>query len=154
MTFSRAARLGEADTGVTDSLTASQDRSAAAGAAPAGAAAGTRALGAKPGRMSDPRGNPWEHDPGPPPGSGWAELFARTPNYRGLGAAVLHREAFRWHFGPMFYRGRLDGAARVVVIGQEGAQDESLAHRSFTGAPGRACSTSSATSGSTARTSS
>jgi uracil-DNA glycosylase len=86
--------------------------------------------------MADDRGAPWEHDPGPPPGSGWAELFAATPNYRGLGVAVVHREAFRWHFGPMFFRGRLDGTARVLVLGQEGAQDESLAHRSFTGSTG------------------
>ena len=36
----------------------------------------------------------------------------------------------------MFYRGRLDGSARVVLVGQEGAQDESLSHRSFTGGTG------------------
>ena len=36
----------------------------------------------------------------------------------------------------MFYRGRLDGSARVLLIGQEGAQDESLSHRSFTGGTG------------------
>jgi uracil-DNA glycosylase len=86
--------------------------------------------------MSDPRGNPWDYDPGPATTSGWPELFAETPNYRGLGKAVTGREAFRWHFGPMFYRGRLDGSARVLVIGQEGAQDESLSHRSFTGGTG------------------
>jgi uracil-DNA glycosylase len=46
-------------------------------------------------------------------------------------------EEFRWHFGPMFYRGRLrDNSVKVVVIGQEGAQDESLSHRSFTGGTG------------------
>lgn len=83
------------------------------------------------------RGNPWDHDPGPPSGSEWARLFAETPNYRGLGKAVLGREKFRWHFGPMFYRGRLtDGGVRVLVIGQEGAQDESLGHRSFVGGTG------------------
>jgi uracil-DNA glycosylase len=86
--------------------------------------------------MTDPRGNPWEYDPGPATTSGWPELFAATPNYRGLGVAVLGREAFRWHFGPMFYRGRLDDSARVLIIGQEGAQDESLSHRSFTGGTG------------------
>jgi hypothetical protein len=86
--------------------------------------------------MADVRGNSWEHDPGPPSGSGWAELFAATPNYRKLGVEVVGREAFRWHHGPMFYRGRLDGSAKVMVVGQEGAQDESLAHRSFTGGTG------------------
>jgi hypothetical protein len=84
----------------------------------------------------DVRGNPWEHDPGPPSSGGWAELFAGTPNYRGLGRAVVGREAFRWQHGPMFFRGRLDGSAKVLVVGQEGAQDESLAHRSFTGGTG------------------
>jgi uracil-DNA glycosylase len=86
--------------------------------------------------MADVRGNPWEHDPGPASASGWAELFAETPNYRGLGKAVVGREAFRWHHGPMFFRGRLDGSAKVLVVGQEGAQDESLSHRSFTGGTG------------------
>jgi uracil-DNA glycosylase len=86
--------------------------------------------------MADVRGNPWEHDPGPTGASGWAELFAETPNYRGLGREVVGREAFRWHHGPMFFRGRLDGSAKVVVVGQEGAQDESLSHRSFTGGTG------------------
>jgi uracil-DNA glycosylase len=86
--------------------------------------------------VADPRGNIWENDPGPPASSGWAELFAETPNYRGLGKAVVGREAFRWHHGPMFFRGRLDGSARVVLVGQEGAQDESLSHRSFTGGTG------------------
>ena len=86
--------------------------------------------------MADVRGNPWEHDPGPTKSSGWAKLFAETPNHRGLGRAVVGREAFRWHHGPMFFRGRLDGSAKVVIVGQEGAQDESLSHRSFTGGTG------------------
>lgn len=83
------------------------------------------------------RGEPWEYDPGPPRNRRWARLFSDTPNYRGLGKAVFGREKFRWHFGPMFYRGRLgDGEVRVLLIGQEGAQDESLSHRSFTGGTG------------------
>lgn len=83
------------------------------------------------------RGTPAEHDPGPAAAGGWAELFAQTPDYRSLGVAALGREAFRWHFGPMFYRGRLaDGAVSVLVVGQEGAQDESLAHRGFVGGTG------------------
>ena len=86
--------------------------------------------------MAEQRGVPWEFDAGPSKTGGWPELFAETPNYRALGETVVGREAFRWHFGPMFYRGRLDGSARVIVIGQEGAQDESLSHRSFTGGSG------------------
>lgn len=83
------------------------------------------------------RGYPWEYDPGPPKNRSWARLFAETPNYRGLGKAVIGREKFRWHFGPMFYRGRLwDNEVKVLVVGQEGAQDESLAHRAFTGGTG------------------
>jgi uracil-DNA glycosylase len=83
------------------------------------------------------RGTPDEYDAGPPSGTQWSDLFAQTPNYRALGIQKLSREAFRWHFGPMFYRGRLSaGSARVLLVGQEGAQDESLGHRSFVGGSG------------------
>jgi uracil-DNA glycosylase len=83
------------------------------------------------------RGFPWEYDPGPPRNRSWLRLFAETPNYRGLGKAFTGREVFRWHFGPMFYRGRLgDQQVKVLIVGQEGAQDESLAHRSFAGGTG------------------
>ncbi len=83
------------------------------------------------------RGSPWEYDPGPPRNRRWPRLFSETPNYRALGKAVMGREKFRWHFGPMYYRGRLrDDDVKVLVIGQEGAQDESLSHRSFTGGTG------------------
>src|SRR5262245_28734935 len=85
----------------------------------------------------DGRGTPWEHDPGPPRNRSWLRLFAETPNYRGIGVAFGGHELFRWHFGPMFYRGRLgDGQVKVLVVGQEGAQDESLSHRAFTGGTG------------------
>jgi uracil-DNA glycosylase len=83
------------------------------------------------------RGVPWAHDPGPPKNRKWPRLFAETPNYRQLSKVVLGQERFRWHFGPLFYRGRLqDNAVKVLIIGQEGAQDESLAHRAFTGGTG------------------
>jgi len=83
------------------------------------------------------RGHPWEFDPGPPRNRKWPRLFAETPNYRGIGAALSGEEEHRWHFGPMFYRGRLqDNAVKVLILGQEGAQDESLSHRSFTGGTG------------------
>ena len=83
------------------------------------------------------RGYLWEYDPGPPKNRRWPRLFAQTPNYRQLSHQIMGREKFRWHFGPMFYRGRLgDNQVRVLVIGQEGAQDESLSHRAFTGGTG------------------
>ena len=53
------------------------------------------------------------------------------------GNALTGKDEFRWHFGPMFYRGRLgDHEIKVLIVGQEGAQDESLSHRSFTGGTG------------------
>jgi uracil-DNA glycosylase len=80
------------------------------------------------------RGPLTEFDAGPDPA--WADLFASTPNYRGLGLA-FSGDRFRWQFGPMFYRGRTaPGTAKVLVIGQEGAQDECLSHRAFTGGTG------------------
>ncbi|MDJ0952860.1 MAG: uracil-DNA glycosylase family protein [Acidimicrobiia bacterium] len=83
------------------------------------------------------RGNPWDYDPGPPRNRKWPRLFSETPNYRGLGKAVMGSEKFRWHFGPMYYRGRLgDNQVKVLVVGQEGGQDEALSHRSFTGSSG------------------
>ncbi|MCH8129456.1 MAG: hypothetical protein IIC70_06085 [Acidobacteria bacterium] len=83
------------------------------------------------------RGNPWDYDPGPPRNRKWPRLFSETPNYRALGEAVIGSEKFRWHFGPMYYRGRLwDDQVKVLVIGQEGGQDEALSHRSFTGSSG------------------
>ena len=82
------------------------------------------------------RGQPWEFDPGPPVGGHFNDLLAETPN-RAIGVAWSGKEEFRWHFGPMFFRGRTQsGAARVLIIGQEGAQDESLGHRSFVGGTG------------------
>ncbi|MEX0290255.1 MAG: uracil-DNA glycosylase family protein [Flavobacteriaceae bacterium] len=83
------------------------------------------------------RGVPWEHDPGPPKNMSWARLFSETPNYRGLATQYMGREKFRWHFGPMHYRGRLKkDQVKVLIIGQEGAMDESLAHRAFVGSSG------------------
>lgn len=85
------------------------------------------------------RGYPWEYDPGAPKDSKWPDLFAETPNYRAFGKAVLQGtgEKFRWIFGPMWYRGRLDkNQVKVFIIGQEGAQDENVSNRSFTGSTG------------------
>lgn len=88
------------------------------------------------------RGYAWEYDPGPPKDSRWPQLFAQTPNYRALGISVLggkplSDEKWRWEFGPMYYRGTLKPqAVKVFVVGQEGAQDESLSNRAFTGSTG------------------
>jgi hypothetical protein len=80
---------------------------------------------------------PWEFDRGPAPNTDWARLLAETPNYRGLGKAVLGKDVFRWHHGPVFYRGRFGrDEVRALVIGQEGGQDEALAHRAFMGGTG------------------
>lgn len=88
-------------------------------------------------QYTEGRGNPWDYDPGPPRNRKWPRLFSETPNYRALGKAVMGSEKYRWHHGPMFYRGRLgDGQVKVLVIGQEGGQDEALSHRSFTGSSG------------------
>ena len=64
------------------------------------------------------RGNPWEYDAGPEQDSKWLEIFASTPNYRAIGKAVLERERYRWHWGPIFYRGRLgkNGKRRRVNL--------------------------------------
>ena len=116
-------------------------------------------------------GDPNEYDPGPPPGSGWAELFAAVPNFRTvakqkgaewlvpgpdgktkldieneklvaeekdpIASFTLTKDKFRYHMGPLFYRGRLDGTARVLVVGQEGATDEAIVHRAFAGGTGQ-----------------
>ena len=76
-------------------------------------------------------------------------MFAEAPDYRALGTALgggdddagdggdPAGERFRWHFGPVFYRGRLgDDQVKVLVVGQDGGSDEALAHRSFVGESG------------------
>ncbi len=85
------------------------------------------------------RGNPAEYDPGAPVGSKWIELYGSAPNYRQVGKAILggNDEKFRWEMGPMWYRGRLGkNQVKVFVVGQEGAQDENLSNRAFTGSTG------------------
>lgn len=89
---------------------------------------------------SSKRGNPWDYDAGAPKDSKWPDLFAETPNYRAFGGSVINAtrgEKFRWKMGPMWYRGRLGkNEVKVFIIGQEGAQDENVSNRSFTGSTG------------------
>jgi uracil-DNA glycosylase len=85
------------------------------------------------------RGEESEYDVSMKKASNWPDLFAETPNYRAFGKAIVggSQEKFRWKMGPMWYRGRLGKSqVRVFIIGQEGAQDENVSNRAFTGSTG------------------
>ena len=73
-----------------------------------------------------------QYDPGP--NCAWEKLFQSAPldHYVTFPGAPFHT-----HFGPVFYRGRLDGTARVLIIGQDPATDETLAQRAFVGQAGQ-----------------
>ena len=51
--------------------------------------------------------------------------------------SVYPIESFRVEWGPIFHRGRLDGSARVLVIGQDPAAHESIARRILVGEAGQ-----------------
>ena len=44
---------------------------------------------------------------------------------------------FRLEWGPMFYRGRTDGSAKLLIIGQDPAADENIARRVMVGTAGQ-----------------
>jgi len=71
-------------------------------------------------------------DPGPP--ADWEAFFAQAPvdHYRNHPSG-----RFRLEFGPVYYRGRLDGTARVIVVGQDPATNEILGQRIFVGRSGQ-----------------
>jgi uracil-DNA glycosylase len=74
---------------------------------------------------------PIEFDPGY--GSEpWATLCRSYP-----GEDVYLPAHFRTEWGPIFHRGRLDGTARVLVIGQDPAQHEAIARRILIGEAGQ-----------------
>jgi uracil-DNA glycosylase len=52
------------------------------------------------------------------------------------GEDVYSHESFRTEWGPIFHRGRLDGSARVLVLGQDPAASESIARRILVGEAG------------------
>jgi uracil-DNA glycosylase len=52
-------------------------------------------------------------------------------------ADVYPSANFRVEWGPIFHRGRLDGTARVLVIGQDPAQHETVVRRILAGEAGR-----------------
>jgi uracil-DNA glycosylase len=77
-----------------------------------------------------------DHDPGPD--STWQQLFESAPLDYYIN---LPKSPFHTRFGPVFYRGRLDGSARVLVIGQDPSTDEILAHRILIGQAGQLAQT-------------
>ena len=69
-------------------------------------------------------------DPGPI-GEPYASLVAAYP-----GPDVYPPDSFRVEWGPIFHRGRLDGTARLLVIGQDPAQSEAIVRRILVGEAG------------------
>lgn len=52
------------------------------------------------------------------------------------GASVYHAKDFRIEWGPLFHRGRLDGSARILLIGQDPAVEEAITRRILVGGAG------------------
>lgn len=70
------------------------------------------------------------------------DLGPSSPPFRPLcenypDESVYPPSDFRVEWGPIFYRGRLDGTARVVIIGQDPAQHESIVRRVLVGVAGQ-----------------
>ncbi len=74
---------------------------------------------------------PHPFDPGPVL-EPFASLAADYP-----GPEVYPPELFRVEWGPIFHRGRLDGSARVLVVGQDPGQHESMGRRCMVGEAGQ-----------------
>ena len=70
------------------------------------------------------------YDPGPV-GEPYASLVGNYP-----GSDVYPPASFRVEWGPIFHRGRLDGSARLLVIGQDPAQSEAVVRRILVGEAG------------------
>jgi uracil-DNA glycosylase len=69
-------------------------------------------------------------DPGPV-AEPFAALVAEYP-----GSDIYPANAFRVEWGPIFHRGRLDGSARLLIIGQDPAQSETVVRRILVGEAG------------------
>jgi 5-methylthioadenosine/S-adenosylhomocysteine deaminase len=70
-----------------------------------------------------------EFDPGPP--REFAEVFTRVPDY------APYEEHFWYDWGPVFYRGRLDGSARVLCVASDPGPTERVAMRTLVGDAGQ-----------------
>jgi hypothetical protein len=53
------------------------------------------------------------------------------------GEDVFPADDFRLEWGPIFHRGRLDGSARVLVLGQDPGASEAIARRILVGVAGQ-----------------
>ena len=69
-----------------------------------------------------------EFDAGPP--QALANLFAQVPD-------PLAKERFWFDWGPVFYRGRLDGTARVLCVASDPGATERIAGRTLVGDAGQ-----------------
>lgn len=69
--------------------------------------------------------------------SGYADEPFRTLCSDFPGAEAYPADQFRLEWGPIFHRGRLDGSARVLVIGQDPAHHENVTRRILVGKAGR-----------------
>jgi hypothetical protein len=70
-----------------------------------------------------------EFDPGPT--GAFSTHWDNRPSYTSVKAR------FRMNWGPIYYRGRLDGSAKVIIIGQDPAADENVARRILVGSAGQ-----------------
>lgn len=69
--------------------------------------------------------------------SGYGEQPFRDLCANYPGAETYDPHDFRIEWGPIFHRGRLDGSARVLVVGQDPAQHETIVRRILVGTAGR-----------------
>jgi uracil-DNA glycosylase len=70
-----------------------------------------------------------DFDPGPPPR--FADIFGRVPDLSSI------RDALWFDWGPIFYRGRLDGSARLLCIASDPGPTERIAGRTLVGDAGQ-----------------
>jgi uracil-DNA glycosylase len=70
-----------------------------------------------------------DHDPGPPPA--FEAHFAAFPDM------TPFRQHFWFDWGPIFYRGRLDGTARILCVASDPGPTERIAGRTLVGDAGQ-----------------
>jgi uracil-DNA glycosylase len=70
-----------------------------------------------------------DFDPGPP--AAYATRFANSPDYGSF------KQHFWYDWGPIFYRGRLDGTARILCIASDPGPTERVAGRTLVGDAGQ-----------------